>query len=88
VIVHDLYVVRISGIPSETQAPLLRDTNRMLSFSIASELLQVVTREQIQVLQRRGGVQDLQFLFSSIAKCSETWDIVTKPEALRVGAGK
>jgi hypothetical protein len=57
VVVGDLDIVRIAGVPPETDAPLVIDPNAVLARSVAHQLLQPVARRDPEVGEFHGGVQ-------------------------------
>jgi hypothetical protein len=61
-IVHDFYVARLTGIPSETDAPLIVDPDAVLPFSFASQRLQPVAGRIAQIVDGQRGIQQAQFI--------------------------
>ncbi len=56
-VVDDLNVVRVAAAPSETDPPLVVDSDAVLPAPVALERLQPVARRYAQVVQALGGVE-------------------------------
>ncbi len=59
-IIHDFHFVSIALMPSEANAPLVIDTNTMLTFTVSSERLQPVTRRRGHLFDPGHSIQLLQ----------------------------
>ena len=51
-IVNNLDLVGVAGLPAKTNTPLIVDPNTVLALSISAELLKTITRRNAQVVQR------------------------------------
>lgn len=60
VIIDDLYSVRMAAAPFKTDAPLVVNTDRILSCAVARQLLKAICRRNFQVVQRNGSFEDSQ----------------------------
>jgi hypothetical protein len=60
VVVADLYFVRTVGAPDEADAPLVVDSNTVLSSPVASQAFQPVSGRAPQILQNTRRVQEEQ----------------------------
>jgi hypothetical protein len=60
-IVHDFYIMRIAGTPSEANAPLVIDPDAVLTGPVAFQGLKPIARRYAQEVQGGGSV-DLQQL--------------------------
>jgi hypothetical protein len=60
-VVNNLYVERIALLPSETNSPLVVDTDTPLTFAISVQLFELVAWRDSEVLQPLGCIQDLEF---------------------------
>jgi hypothetical protein len=60
VVIHDFYIVRIAVNPSETDAPLVIDTDTVLTFTVAAQSFKPVAWWCKQVLKRLGRVNVIQ----------------------------
>jgi hypothetical protein len=54
VIVHDLNVVRIAGVPAEANLPLVVDPDAVLPLSITPQPFESITRRHPQIVDRPG----------------------------------
>jgi hypothetical protein len=61
VIIYNFHVIGISFVPGKADAPLIVNSDAVLSFSVPSQLFKPVTGRHPQALQRNGSVQHLQF---------------------------
>jgi hypothetical protein len=60
-VVHDFYVVNVSLLPNEADAPLIVDADAVLANSIAFESFQSVARGHSQIHEALSVVQHPQF---------------------------
>ena len=84
-IIHDLYVngTLRPGRPLEADAPLVIDSNAVLTFPIALERFEPAAGQRSQVLERRGGFQLVQSHFSSTGKTLEGLNTLTGGKVAR-----
>jgi hypothetical protein len=57
VIIHDLDVIGVTGLPAKAYPPLVIDANAVLTAPIALECFQPVTRWRPQIIQTCGPMQ-------------------------------
>jgi hypothetical protein len=57
VVIHDLDVMRITGLPREAHPPLVVDPDTVLPFAIALQRFEVVAWVRLQVLESASPVQ-------------------------------
>lgn len=60
-IINDLDLMGIAFPPSEADAPLIVDTDTVLPFAVAYQLLQAVGRGDAQVVERFRSIQEQEF---------------------------
>jgi hypothetical protein len=65
-IVDNLYVFGAIRPPSETDSPLVVDSNTILSLSVASERFEPIAREGSQVIEARRTIEPTELLQRSI----------------------
>ena len=58
-VVNDLNVMRVAGIPAKTDPPLLVDPNAPLTESIALQRFKMIARWDVEVSEIAGGVEHL-----------------------------
>jgi hypothetical protein len=61
VVVDDLDVVRVGSDPSEADAPLIVDTDAVLTSPVSCEFLEVVRGRDAEVYEAGGGIEHEQF---------------------------
>lgn len=69
-VVHDLYVKSGPVPPDKTQPVLIIDSNAVLSSAIAVQRFQAISRRDLQVIERHGGVQNSKLLEGSSVQIS------------------
>ena len=57
VVIDDFYFGRLGGVPVETDAELVIDTNTVLSGAIYGELLQACAGKHGDIVQGLGGIE-------------------------------
>jgi hypothetical protein len=72
-VVNDLNVCRPSGTAHKANAPLIIDTDAMLTGSVIFERLQPVARRCAQKIECQGGVQLRQFSLSDFCNGSKAF---------------
>jgi len=60
-IIHYLYLVRVSILPLKTDTPLIIDPNTVLSSPASTQLFQTIGRWNAQVLQNHCPIEHPQF---------------------------
>lgn len=65
-VICNLDIMGISGLPFEADSPLIIDADTVLTGPIPSQLFQMIARWDEQVLQRSGIVQHSQFAHGSL----------------------
>ena len=65
-IICNLDIISVSGLPFEAYSPLIIDADTVLTGPIPSQLFQMISRWDAQVLQRSGIVQHSQFAHGSL----------------------
>jgi hypothetical protein len=56
-IVNNLDLVGVAGLPAKTNTPLIVDPNTVLALSISAEFFQTISRRDTQVVERFRGVE-------------------------------
>jgi hypothetical protein len=76
VVIGYLYITRAIR-PTKADAPLLIDSDAVLTKAIPSQSLKVITWRRAKVEQLNSGIEDFQFAFSLSFKCSELLWVTT-----------
>jgi len=79
-VIHDLNVIRIAIAPHKADAPLIVDTDTVLSLSITFERFQTVTRGRREVAQFSGNVQLSKFPLRHPLEPSKRFDVLSRME--------
>jgi hypothetical protein len=61
VVIHDLNIISISRAPTETDPPLLVDSDAVLTFSVSFESFQSISRRYPEVVEDRGCIEHPEF---------------------------
>ena len=61
-VIDDFYVVRVALRPSETNSPLIIDSDTVLSRAVTTKFLEPVARGNSQVIKRVRAVEDYELL--------------------------
>jgi hypothetical protein len=85
VVVNDLYIIGVAILPTETNAPLVIDTDTILAAPSTFEFLQSIARRYSQIGQCLSGVQrDELSQHTSEKICRKPPDWLAAEQALRV----
>ena len=71
-VIDDLNVVRVPLAPNEAKAPLVVDPDAVLSFAVAVQCFQAISRRRHQVSQFCGAVQLAKFPARDTLDCLKT----------------
>src|SRR5262245_45302410 len=82
VIIRNLYVVGVPGIPTKAHPVLIVDPYRMLSLPIPRKLLQAITGRRQKVLKLASGVHHPQLPASDLARRGEALGTLPKEHTL------
>jgi hypothetical protein len=87
-VVNDFDFVRMSSAPYEADAPLIVDTNAVLSLSIPFQALEAVSWQRGQRSDLRSGIEDVQFAKRRAFDCLEPACTLPVREALGIRAAE
>jgi len=87
-IIDDFHICGVATMESETQAPLVIDTNTVLASSTAFQKLKPITRRNSQIVNPARPVQLFEFASSYAFDICETSDACTIEQCFSVGTGE
>jgi len=73
-IIYDLYVVRVTFFPTETDAPLVVNANAVLPLTIALQRLQVIAGRNPQIVEHSSAMQIEKLAPRRAFEGAEPWD--------------
>jgi len=86
VIIDDLHVVSVTLSPLETDAPLIVDSDAVLTPTVTLKFLQAIAGSDPQILQRLRVVQHYELATGGVLDALEAWTALTVEERFRVFA--
>jgi len=82
-VVDDLHVDCVAVIPTKTNAPLIVDSDRVLSGAISAERFEPKAR-RLEIVERTDLVEECEPALRGALECLESCDPLTLEEALRI----
>jgi hypothetical protein len=86
VIIDDLYLVSVALSPLETDAPLIVDSDAVLTLTVTVQFLQAIAGRDTQVLQRLRVVQHYELATGGVLDTLKAWTALAVEERFRVFA--
>jgi hypothetical protein len=86
VIIDDLYLVSVALSPLETDAPLIVDSDAVLTLTVTVQFLQAIAGRDAQVLQRLRVVQHYELATGGVLDALKAWKALAVEERFRVFA--
>ena len=85
-IIDDLHLVSVTLSPLETDAPLIVDSDAVLTPTVTLKFLQAIAGRNAQVLQRLRVVQHYELATGAVLDALKAWAALTVEERFRVFA--
>jgi hypothetical protein len=86
VVIDDLHGVSVTLSPLETDAPLIVDSDAVLTLTVTVQFLQVIAGRDMQVLQRLRVIQHYELAPGGVLDALKAWTALAVEERFRVFA--
>ena len=83
-IIDDLHLVSVTLSPLETDAPLIVDSDAVLTLTVTVQFLQAIAGRDAQVLQRLRVVQHYELATRGVLDALKAWTALAVEERFRV----